>query len=131
MGEPIAGRVTSDQKAILEAEAEHRGLSVSELTGAIVEQWVREHRDDTVEKEKQSAADVDLEETYDELEAIRQVLEVVAKDAKGVDLQPWVERQIFNERRGWSETDSDEHQPAPSFDSLEEATDYYEQRAQR
>lgn len=108
MGEPIAGRISEEAKGQLELEAEKRGVSVSELTGSIVTLWLREESvgaADDPEEAKPEVFDKSLEEVYDELEALRFVLESTARHADGVRIRTWIERQVFDEERGYSELD--------------------------
>jgi len=113
MGEPIAGRISEEAKERLEAEAAERGVSVSELTGSIVTLWLRkqavDQADDPDDAKEGEPFDKSLEEVYDELEAVREVLEIVVGDAAGVDLKPWAERQVFNQKRGSSELDAPDY----------------------
>jgi len=113
MGEPIAGRISEEAKAELEAEAEERGVSISELTGSIVTLWLRRQRVDEAvepaEAEEGEPFGKSLEEVYDELEAVRDVLKIVSQDATGVSLKPWAERQVFNQKRGSSELDAPDY----------------------
>lgn len=110
MGEPIAGRISEEAKEQLELEAEKRGVSISELTGSIVTLWLRDEvlagsdPDDAREPAGES-----IEQVRDELEAVRKVLKITAQDAHGVSLAPWVETQVFSERRGESELEEPDY----------------------
>jgi hypothetical protein len=113
MGEPIAGRISPEAKERLEAEAAERGVSVSELTGSIVTLWLRkqavDQADDPDDVKEGEPFDKSLEEVYDELEAVREVLKIVVDDTPNPSIRPWVERQVFNQKRGSSELDAPDY----------------------
>lgn len=112
MGEPIAGRISTEAKEHLEREAEERGVSVSELTGSIVTLWLRERSVGAADDPDEATPDTfdkSLEEVYDELEAVRFVLKSVNRNATGVNTKAWVETQVFNEERGLSELEQPDY----------------------
>jgi hypothetical protein len=122
MGEPIAGRISTEAKEHLEREAEERGVSISELTGSIVTLWLRENSVGAADDPDDATPDTfdkSLEEVYDELEAVRFVLESVSRNAKGSNLRGYLENQVFNEHRGFSEIEQPDYvstEPSgPSF----------------
>jgi hypothetical protein len=112
MGEPIAGRISTEAKQELEQVAERRGVSVSELTGSIVTLWLRENSVGAADDPDDATPDTfdkSLEEVYDELEAVRFVLKSVNRNATGVNTKAWVETQVFTEERGLSELEQPDY----------------------
>ncbi len=120
MGEPIAGRISTEAKEHLEREAEERGVSISELTGSIVTLWLRENSVGAADDPDDATPDTfdkSLEEVYDELEAVRFVLESVSRNSNGSNLRGYLENQVFSEHRGLSEIEQPDYvEPSgPSF----------------
>jgi len=112
MGEPIAGRISTEAKEQLEREAEERGVSASELRGSIVTPWLRERSvgaADDPDDATPDTCDKSLEEVYDELQALRFVLESTSANARGVNLKAWIETQVFNDERGYSELEQPDY----------------------
>ena len=120
MGEPIAGRISTEAKEHLEREAEQRGVSVSELTGSIVTLWLRENavgEADDPDEATPDTFDKSLEEVYDELEAVRYVLRSVSTHSNGSNLKQHLETQVFDEHRGLSEIEEPERVPVGEMSS--------------
>ena len=46
---------------------------------------------------------------YDELQALRFVLESTSANARGVNLKAWIETQVFNDERGYSELEQPDY----------------------
>lgn len=112
MGEPIAGRISTEAKEHLEREAEQRGVSVSELTGSIVTLWLRERQVGAADDPDDATPDTfdkSLEQVYDELEAVRYVLKSVSQHSNGSNIRGYLEKQVFNEHRGLSEIEEPDY----------------------
>lgn len=122
MGEPIAGRISTEAKQQLEREAEERGVSISELTGSIVTLWLRENSVGAADDPDDATPDMfdkSLAEVYDELEAVRFVLESVSQHSNGSNIRWYLEDQVFNEKRGLSEIEQPDHVPPGPYNSSE------------
>jgi hypothetical protein len=120
MGEPIAGRISEEAKDELEHVADKRNVSVSELVGSIVEVWLRDRQVGNAADPDEATPDTfdkSLEEVYDELDAVRWVLESVEKNAAGSNLKPWLQRQVFKKKRGFSELEEPDHAMRTTLDT--------------
>jgi hypothetical protein len=113
MGEPIAGRISEDEKKQLEHIADERNTSVSNLVGMIVGVWLHDRgRGDAADLDAASSGQ-DYADDFDELagqvELLRHHLRYVFENTDGIGLKTWVMRQGYDERRPWDELEEPEN----------------------
>jgi len=120
MGEPIAGRISTEAKQELEQVAERRGVSISELTGSIVTLWLRENSvgaaDDPDDAREDRYAD-GFEDLAGQVETLRHVQGLILTQIDH-NIKGWVVNQAHDERRAYDDL---EEPDVPVVESMEEA----------